>query len=62
MRSKTRAVKESKQKTNRRENSKIFIFQPFDVEKELVNMLVMEGVIETNPDDTDQVKLVDFVN
>ena len=38
------------------------IFQPFDVEKEIVSMLVTEGVIETNPDNIDQVKLVDFVN
>ena len=39
-----------------------FIFQPFDVEKEILNMLVTEGIIETNPDNIDQVKLVDFVN
>eukprot|EP00093_Oithona_nana_P000066 00066.XXX_53_1524_1 [CDS] Oithona nana genome sequencing. len=35
---------------------------PFDVEKEILNMLVTEGIIETNPDNIDQVKLVDFVN
>ena len=62
MRSEKRAVKEFKTNWIGAKIQKSLFFQPFDVEKELVNMLVMEGVIETNPENTDQVKLVDFVN